>query len=306
MRSIRLLPSTRALVAFDAVVRHGSVTRAADELLLTQSTVSRIIRALEDQLGQALFVRERKRLIPTPAALAYARDVGRALDTIQRASTALVANPDGGTISLAVLPTFGARWIGPRLGGFLGDHPGISVTLSTRIKPVDFATEGFDAATVFSAQPPTGLRHVKLFDERVTACAAPGLLSEDALSDPAQLLDQTLLYLETRPGDWADWFAAQGQPGLEPRAAMMMDQFSMMIQAAISGIGIALLPRYIAEVEIAEGRLVSLFQPSVPMRGSYRLIWPPERDAFPPLAALRDWLCAEAAAEVAQQTTHAI
>lgn len=303
MRPTRLVPSTRALMAFDAVVRHGSVTRAAGELRLTQSTVSRLIASLEEQLGLVLFARERKRLIPTPAALAYARDVGRALDMIQRASTALVANPDGGTISLAVLPTFGARWLGPRLGGFLSTHPGVSVTFSTRIKP-DFGAEGFDAAAIFGADILPGLRHVKLFDERVTACAAPGKLDAGQLADPARLLEQTLLYLETRPGDWADWFAAQGHPGLEPRGAMMMDQFSMMIQAAISGIGIALLPTYIADVEIAEGRLVPLFTRAVPMRGSYWLVWPPERDGFPPLMALRDWLAVEAAGETQAEGLH--
>ncbi|WP_269084703.1 LysR family transcriptional regulator, partial [Sulfitobacter sp. HI0027] len=99
----------------DAVVRHGSVTAAAKELNLTQSTVSRLILTLEQQLGRELFVREKRRMTPNAAALNYQREVSRALDMIHRSSMSVVANPNGGTLSLAVPPTFASRWLGPRL-----------------------------------------------------------------------------------------------------------------------------------------------------------------------------------------------
>ena len=293
MRPRRFLPSTRLLLAFDAVVRLRSVTAAAEELNLTQSTVSRLILSLEEQLGRELFTRERRRLVPNAAGLAYQRDVARALDIVQRASMAVVANPEGGTLSLAVLPTFAARWLGPRLGGFLSAHPGISLNMSTRIAPVDFGSDMFDAQVLFGEDEPARDHHLKLFDERATACVSPDFAARHRLEAPEDLARLPMLYLQSRPTAWADWFRGQGA---EPsgRGAMLMDQFSMMIQAAISGLGVALLPDYLARIEIAEGRLVPVLTPSVPVRGSYRLVWPADRMDHAPLTALRQWLAREA------------
>ncbi|MBX2853591.1 MAG: LysR family transcriptional regulator, partial [Rhodobacteraceae bacterium] len=109
MRQRRFLPSLNLLLAFEAVARHRSVTEAAKELHLSQSAVSRLIKNLEEQLGVELFVRQRKKLTPTATALAYQADLSRALDMIQRASMSLIANPEGGALSLAALPTFATR-----------------------------------------------------------------------------------------------------------------------------------------------------------------------------------------------------
>ncbi len=294
MRPRRFLPSINLLMAFDAVVRHRSVTAAAEELDLTQSTVSRLILSLEEQLGKDLFTRVRKRLVPNAAALTYQRDVARALDLIQRASTAVVANPMGGTMSLAVLPTFATRWLGPRLGDFLSHHPGVAVNMSTRIKRFDFANEVFDAAIYFGTDDWPGVHHLRLFDERVTACAAPGFLAQNPVQRAADLASLPRLQLESRPHVWNDWFRAQGAQPV-PGGGMLVDQFSMMIQAAISGLGIALLPDYLARVEIAERRLLPVLDQAVPVRGAYWLVWPPDRDGLAPLAAFRDWIARETA-----------
>lgn len=145
----RLLPSISLLTAFEAVVRTGSTLAAARDLDLSQGAVSRLIQALEGQLGVPLFLRERRRLVPTDPALAYAREVGKALDLISRGSMRVRSNAGGGTLSLAILPTFGTRWLAPRLPRFLAAHPGITINLGTRLKPFDFAEEGFDAAIHF-------------------------------------------------------------------------------------------------------------------------------------------------------------
>lgn len=289
MRPKQFLPSTKFLLAMDAVVRHRSVTAAAEELNLTQSTVSRLIIALEAQLGKELFTRYKKRLIPNAAALTYQKDIAKALDMIQRASTTVVTNPDGGTLSLAVLPTFATRWLGPRLGFFLKHHPGVSVNLATRIKRFDFDNESFDAAIYFGDADWAGVNHVKLFDERVTACAAPEFIANNDLRNPADVAKHPLLYLESRPNAWPDWFAAH-DVDVQIGGGMLMDQFSMMSQAAISGIGIALLPDYLAQMEIAEGRLQPIHQQAVQMRGAYWMVWPDEQTDFAPLTAFRSWL----------------
>jgi DNA-binding transcriptional LysR family regulator len=153
MRQRRFLPSTKLLLALDAVVRHRSVTAAATELNLTQSTVSRLILSLEEQLGKELFVRERRRLVPNSAALTYQREIAGALDMIHRASMSVVANPDGGILTLAIPPTFATRWLGPRLGQFLGENPGITINISTRIGRLDFEGEVFDAAVFRRSLP---------------------------------------------------------------------------------------------------------------------------------------------------------
>lgn len=289
MRQRRFLPSIGSLLALDAVVRHGSVTAAAAELNLTQSTVSRLILSLEDRLGAELFTRQKRRLIPNAAALAYQRDVARALDLVQRASMSVLANPDGGTLSLAVLPTFATRWLGPRLGQFLSAHPGISVNMSTRIGPVDFPGEAFDAAIRYGPGDWEDLHHLKLFDEHVTACVSPDFARAHSLERVEDLADHPMLHLESRPDAWADWCDAQGAPPLAA-GGMLMDQFSMMIQAAISGLGVALLPDYLARIEISERRLVPVLNPSVPVRAAYWLVWPEDKDDNPPLHAFRSWL----------------
>jgi len=271
------------------VVRHQSVTLAAREMNLTQSTISRLVQNLEGQLGRELFVRHRKRLAPTEAAETYFRDISAALNMIQRASMGLVANPDGGSLTLAILPTFGTRWLGPRLGLFLQANPGITLNLATRLRRFDFDTETLDAAIFFGQPDWPGAAHLKLFDEQLTACASADFLARHPIRSVADMAGAPLLQLETRPLAWAAWFEGQEAPA-PAVAGMLMDQFSMMIQAAISGLGIALLPDYLAWAEIEAGRLAPVLKPSVPGTGSYWLAWPQSRSRHAPLRAFRNWL----------------
>lgn len=296
MRPRRFLPSMKLLIAFDAVMRHGSITQAAQELSLTQSAVSRLILSLEAQLGKDLFARTGRKLVPNAAATAYQADISRALDIVQRSSMSVVANPEGGTLSLAVLPTFASRWLGPRLSQFLNAHPGIAINISTRLTRFDFADEAFDAAILFGPSEWAGEHAVKLFEERLTACVAPRLIAERAMDHVDDLGDLPLLHLESRPNAWRDWLGAQGGREI-PHEGMVVDQFAMMIQAAISGLGVALLPDYLAEIEFQEGRLIPVFNRAVPVSGAYWLIWPEQNAQDPALDAFRDWIAEEGRGE---------
>lgn len=289
MRPRRFIPSVSLLSAFEAVLRTGSTAAAARELDLTQSTVSRLVQTLEEQLGRPLFQRHRQRLEPTNAALAYGKDVTRALDLIQRASMEFTANPGGGTLSLAILPAFGTRWLAPRLGDFLSRHPGITVNLGTRLKRFNFATESFDAAIHFGVADWREADHLKLLDERLTACVSPDFLAGRAQVTVDDIMRWPLLQLETRPEAWRIWFEAQGEQA-PVIGGMLFDQFATMTQAAISGLGVALLPDYLADIEIGEGRLVPLLKRSVPGSGAYWLVWPKMRANYPPMAAFREWI----------------
>ncbi|WP_164923919.1 LysR family transcriptional regulator [Sinorhizobium fredii] len=292
MRPRRFLPSISLLSAFEAVLRTGSISAAAREVNLTQSTVSRLVQSLEEQLGRPLFERHRQRLIPTEAAQAYGRDVTRALDLIQRGSMEFSANPGGGALSLAILPAFGTRWLAPRLGRFLTKNPGVTINLATRLKRFNFAAEGFDAAIHFGTDDWRDAGHMMLFEERLTACISPALLAEHPVRSVNDMAGLPLLQLETRSNAWATWFAAQDAEAPSV-TGMLLDQFATMTQAAISGLGVALLPDYLADIEIEEKRLVPLLKRAIPGSGAYWLVWPRSRAKYPPLEAFRSWLAAE-------------
>lgn len=293
-RSRRFLPSVSLLTAFEAVLRTGSTAAAARQLDLTQGAVSRLIQNLEAQIGQTLFVREKRRLLPTQAAHAYGRDITRALDLIARASMELSANPGGGVMTLAILPAFGTRWLAPRLAQFLHGHPGITINLATRLKRFNFAADGFDAAIHFGQDDWREAGHLHLFDETLIACASPDFLARNPISSPADLIHLPLLQIETRPRAWSDWFALHGIMTPAPRG-MLFDQFAPMTQAAIHGLGVALLPEFLVAPDLAEGRLQPVGGKALQGHGSYWLVWPEARSDYPPLVAFRSWLSAQTA-----------
>jgi LysR family transcriptional regulator, glycine cleavage system transcriptional activator len=290
----RLIPSLSLLSAFEAVCRTGSTLAAAHDLDLSQGAVSRLIQNLEGQLGVTLFLREQRRLVPTDAALAYRRDVVKALDLITRGAMRLRSNASGGALSLSVLPAFGTRWLAPRLPAFLAAHPGITINLGTRVRQFDFEEEGFDAAIHFGAAdwPNTGF--AKLFDEVLVAVCAPGYLAQYSVATPADLSGPSLLQLDSRPAAWRGWFAHHGVDAPTPQG-MLFDQFAPMVEAAVHGLGIALLPQFLAQAEIDSGRLISFANGGVPGAGSYYLVWPKTGAWYPPLQAFRAWLVAECA-----------
>lgn len=294
----RYIPSVSLLSAFEAVCRLGSTSAAARELSLTQGAVSRLVQNLEGQLGVELFRREGRRLVPTAPALAYARDVRKALELIARASLGLRANPGGGVLNLAILPTFGTRWLAPRLGSFLAANPGVTLNLATRLKPFDFATETFDAAIHFGTRPWPDAEQMLLFEERLLAVCAPEFARAHPMAQPADLPKQSLLQLESRPNAWSAWFARHGLEAPATRG-LMFDQFAPMMQAAIHSLGVALLPEFLAEPELTDGRLMRCPGEVVSGVGAYYLVWPATPAPSPALLAFRSWIAAAARPEAA-------
>ncbi len=286
----RYLPAIPALMALEAVGRLGTASAAATELNLTQGAISRALQGLEAQLGVPLLTRERQRLHLTPAARDYVVEVRKALNLLASASINLRANPLGGSLNLAILPAFGMHWLAPRLARFAQTHPEVTVNLSTRLKPFDFAGTTFDAAIHYGRQDWPGADSLKLMDEAVIAVSAPGLVPP--VSTATDILAHPLLQLESRPGDWGRWLSHHGHPGQRP-PGMMFDQFATLTQAAVHGMGVALVPTFLIQRELAEGRLIPAFGGPVAAHGSYFLVWPhigPDRG---PLRSLRHWLAAE-------------
>lgn len=286
----RFLPSIGLLSAFEAAARTGSFTEAARELHLTQSAVSRQIKTLEEQLGVQLFRRDRQTVRLTPAGDTYSRDIRDALRRIAAASLNLRANPSGCTLNLAILPTFGARWLAPRLPDFLEKHPGTTVNLSTRFVEFDFRLDTLDAAFHFGAADWPGCDSLAIMTEDVLPMASPEFVEQHDLRGNALHLPRLpLLHLTSRPDAWEQWFFANGVT-VDGLTGMLFDQFATMAQAAASGLGVALLPTFLVEPELRRGELVPVVMRAMRSHGTYRLVWPRERDRFPPLVAFRSWL----------------
>lgn len=285
----RFLPPLPWLTAFEAVARLGSVTEAAAELSLTQGAVSRQIQKLEAQLGVDLFLRRKKRLILTEAGQIYGAEIRDAIGRIASATLRATTNPEGGVLELAILPAFGTHWLAPRLPAFLAAHPGITLNLTTRTRPFDFSTQRLHGAIHFGRDnwPATGA--LKLAEEDLLPVLAPDLVPDSREVRAADLAKMPLLHLESRRRAWPQWFAAHGLEGAA-RAGMVFDQFATMQQAALAGLGAALLPQWLVATDLAAGRLVTP-DASQPARiGAYWLVWPLSGAAYPPLSAFRSWV----------------
>ena len=288
----RFLPSISALLSFEAVTRLGTATAAAQELNLTQSAVSRQIKTLEDQLGVALMIRQGRRLTPTQAGLEYVTQVRDVLNRLAQASVSARTNPTGGTLNLAILPAFGMHWLAPRLRDFARDHPEVTVNLSTRLHPFAFGGSRFDAAIHFGHEDWPGVRYLPLLPETVVAVCSPDLLAKP-LEDAREIRRLPLLHLETRPRGWARWLGTLGVTE-DPPVGMMFDQFSTMAQAAIHGLGVALLPTFFARPYLRDGQLVLAAAQTTQSIGSYYLVWPEDRDETAALVSFRNWLAQQA------------
>lgn len=294
--SRRYLPSTSALLCFEAVARLGTATAAAEELALTQSAVSRQLKTLEDQLGVAFLQKSGRRLQLTAVGQDYAGKIRDILEQLDSAGMTARANPAGGTLNLAILPAFGMHWLAPRLSDFAATHPEITINLATRLEPFDFRARRFDAAIHFGREDWPGAQHMELMPETVVPVCAPARMDRPT-DDPSDILRHPLLHLDTRPKGWARWFTAQGVTATLP-AGTVFDQFSTMAQAAIHGMGIALLPVFVAEPYLKNAQLMVACARTSQSIGTYYLVWPQDRADLAPVTAFRTWLALQTATEV--------
>lgn len=288
----RLFPGMSALMAFDALARTGSFTAAARDLSLTQGAVSRQVAALEAQLGVTLVERGARQAVLSEAGRAYAARVRAALELLgQGALEALGQAPERG-LKLAILPTFGTRWLMPRIPGFVRRHPEITLQFATRIGWFDLRAEGLDAAIHSGQGEWPGGRLTLLMQERVVPVAAPGLAR--SVEDWTRL---PLLALSSRPQAWAGWRQARGLSGPVPAPVMRFEQFATLAQAAAGGLGLALMPAFLIRPELESGALVALDEERASGSGYYFVEPEPAPGAQPKraVALFRDWLLTELA-----------
>ncbi len=285
----RLLPSTSMLVAFDSTARTGSFTAAAVELSLTQGAVSRQVGALENQLSVVLFDRIGKRLTITEQGKVYAKEINQALQSIRNASLNAMTGPLSGMLNLAILPTFGTRWLIPRLPEFLKENPDITVNFVTRLSPFDFHSENLHAAIHYGSADWPGTVSTFLMSEEAIPVCSPKFMQDHALVSPDQLAELPLLRLTSRENAWHEWLEAEGC-SLPTGHGMLFEQFSIITQAAIAGLGAALLPRFLIQSELDRGELEIITDRPLRNNAGYYLVMPDDKINYAPVMALRSWL----------------
>lgn len=291
----RKIPSTAALSAFESAARHQSFTKAADELAVTQSAVCRQIGALEDFLGVKLFRRGRRGVALTEAGVSYSRNVTARLDEVERDTLELMAKGgQGGALELGVVPTFATKWLLPRLSAFAAAHPGITVNLHARTRPFLFDDTPFDAAIHAGTAAWPGTEGVFLMRENLVAVCSPALLHPRTSMGKADWGRHTLLQQSTRPYAWRDWFSSRALVVEGDMAGPRYELYSMLAEAAVHGLGLALIPRFLIEDELRRGILVQVARHEYLSDRSYYLIYPERKSENAALAAFRAWLEAEA------------
>ena len=293
---MRRIPSFPALRAFEAAARLGSFARASEELHLTPSAVSHQVRALERHLGRGLFRRANRGATPTPEGERLLASLSDAFDAIE-AACAELNPPDASPLAVHCTPSFASTWLGPRLPAFMAANPTLGIRLSSSADAIDLGRQAEIDVLIAYGRPPqgTGLEILPLAAEEVAALCTPAL-ARSLPEAEAEAIDRlTWLDSSFSPVRWADWFALNGRPAPKGRAGPAFDRGSLVISAAVQGLGVALESLRFAQGELDSGQLVRLGE------GRYRSLRRPlhflcyrERDrTSPKIGTFCRWLLDE-------------
>ena len=295
---MRAVPSFHALRAFEAAARLGSFVRASEELHLTASAISHQIRALEAHFGRPLFIAGSRAKVLTEDGARLAAGLLRAFDAVEAACAEVTPRATATTLTVHCAPSFAAKWLGPRLAGFMAQHPLISIRMSSGAGSYDLVrNDGTDAAIIYGdVAVEAGLVAEPLGEESVSALCAPTLAA--GLSDTSRraMLALPLIESSVSPIRWSDWFAANGL-GRHPQTPTTgFDRGALAVSAAVQGMGVALETERFVEAELASGQLVRLgggqFRPI--RRVLHRLLTRSGLQVPERVRVFRAWLLAEA------------
>jgi DNA-binding transcriptional LysR family regulator len=290
----RLYPPTHLLLAFGTTARLGSISRAAEALHLTQSAVSKQVQELERWTGVPLFERVRKRLRLTSAGRRYDEALRPVLAQLEAATLELVTSGDGGgALHLSTLPTFGAKWLIPRLPGFQHSHPQVELHFVPYVHGYDFQRPDLDCSILFGDGRWPGAVADYLTGRDVILIAPPG---KQRLRRPQDVAKFTRLQHITVPHAWARWCEAHGVTGITPAAGPQLDQFHSLIRAVAAGMGVALVPSCLVQDDIATGLVSAPLSDGYVDELGYWLCYPESRAQLPSLVSFRRWLLQESQA----------
>ncbi len=298
------MPSMMALQCFEAVARHMSVTRAAEELHMTQSAISKQIAQLEALLRNPLFLRVRRRLQLTPAGALYQSEVRTILNQVDMSSRYILTyGSETQVLTIGTQPTFGSRWLIPRLQRFMAAHPDIQVKVRSETRPFDLMQAKIDISSFFGHGTLPGAQCLELFEADVVPVCAPGFLRGGQIASLDDLSQQTLIQCASRPEAWHDYFSHQQYQSDSSYHGPRFDTFYMCVRAAEGGCGIALTPRLLAEEELQAGKLVIPWGYVQPSDGAYFVAYSEHSAEVPKIKQFVAWVRDEARQQEARGGT---
>ncbi|WP_260434508.1 LysR substrate-binding domain-containing protein [Burkholderia sp. Bp9090] len=290
---MKRLPSLNALQVFDVVARHGSFTRAAGHLCLTQGAVSRQILALESFYQFPLFKRTPKGLTLTAEGELLLPTVRESFARIEEVSMRLSRRRT--ELALKV-PTCMMQWMLPRIMRFQAEHPELQVQITTTWEHhVDFRMEPFDAAVIYAPGAGPDTHAIPLFEERLTPVCAPSLLERQPLASLDDLLRHTLLHPTRDHRDWKRWLDHAGAPHVDSTRGLSFETLDLATHAAIDGYGIAIGDRTLVDESVAAHRLVMPFNVSLPTGMGYYFVYPAGTEQQQKIQLFGDWIADERA-----------
>jgi len=295
------LPSLNALRAFEAVARHLSLTKAAQELNVTPAAVSHQVKALEADLQVSLLRRVKGEFVLTETAQTALPVLRAGFDQIAEAARRLRADEARHFLTISVGPTFAATWLVRRLGAFKTVFPEIDVRLQTTDVVSDFDRDGVDVGIRYGTGDYPGLAAARLFDEEIYPVCSPQLLRDGPpLDSPAALARHTLLHVEwsltsakSETLDWQMWLRAAGIDDIDADRGPRFSHANLALQAAMEGQGLALGSESLTRDDLAAGRLVCPFDVVLPVNFAYHLVYPESTADQPKVASFRDWILSE-------------
>lgn len=271
--------------------RFDSITRAADALHLTQSAVSKQIQELENSLGIALFERVRKRLSLTPAGERYEAAIRPLLAQLEAATLeAMTSNDGGGALHISTLPTFGAKWLIPRLPDFQKLHPHIALNFVPFAQGYTFDRPDLDGSILFGDGNWPGAVSEYVTGREVMLIAPPTRSAKPLLKRAKDITKFTLLQHASVPQAWVHWCDAHGVTGINPLAGPQLDQFHSVIRAVMAGMGLGLVPRCLVQDDIQAGHVSAPLDDGYIDDCGYYLCYPESKRKLAPLLSFKTWL----------------
>ncbi len=290
------LPPLNALRAFTVAARHGSLSRAAEELHVTPAAVSHQVKALEDQLDIALFIRGHRSLTLTEAGRALLPGLQAGFEQLAEAVARLHALRSDRPLTVSANMSFCGKWLIPHLDRFRRLHPDIDIRLDASNELTDFATDGVDVAIRYGGGAYPGLASHRLWPAQVFPVCSPRLPTpERPLAKPEDLRHHTLLHADwfahsVAWPDWRMWLKSAGVANVDGSRGLQFNQTAHAIQAAVEGHGVALASSLLVADDLAAGRLVRPFELTVDVDFTFYLVYPRARAEDPKVVAFRDWL----------------
>ncbi len=293
----RNIPPLNALRVFESVARLKSFSKAADELFVSQSAVSRQIGMLEGYLDVQFFHRDRSGVRLTEVGERYYRDIGPAFERIAAATRHLGIDRDLVHLRLRVYSTFAAKWLLRRMADFQRANPEVRLKITTAVAPVDFSVETVDASIQFGDGRWPGVDAVHLFDDEIRPVCSPDYLRRNGpVRAPADILRCHLIHSHYRQDDWPDWLRSVGLEPPEEDAPLTLPNSLLAYQAAIDGLGVAMGQPRLLEAELDSGALVFLTDRVLRRPLGYYMVTPHEAANRAQIDIVTRWLQGEIAA----------